>query len=161
MKALSIRQPWAWLIVNGHKDIENRCWKTHFRGPLLVHASQGMTRDEYALGAVLAEENGVALPAFGQLERGGIVGTVEIIDCVTHDPSPWFFGEFGFLLKAARPLPFVPLKGKLGFFQVDGVHVPTCLHVSIADLGFLYPNYTCQKCGKQFGEDHPASAVNA
>ena len=30
--ALSIRQPWAWLIVNGYKDIENRDWKTHYRG---------------------------------------------------------------------------------------------------------------------------------
>src|SRR5437016_10859136 len=40
MKALSVRQPWAWLIVNGHKDIENRSWQTKFRGKLLIHAGQ-------------------------------------------------------------------------------------------------------------------------
>ena len=37
-KALSIQQPWAWLIVNDHKDIENRDWRTHYRGPVLIHA---------------------------------------------------------------------------------------------------------------------------
>ncbi|HDU8694716.1 TPA: ASCH domain-containing protein, partial [Morganella morganii subsp. morganii] len=42
MKAISIRQPWAWLIVNGHKDIENRSWRTKYRGQVLVHASQGV-----------------------------------------------------------------------------------------------------------------------
>ena len=46
MKALSIRQPWAWLIVHGRKDIENRSWRTKFRGRFLVHAAQGMTRRE-------------------------------------------------------------------------------------------------------------------
>jgi len=120
-KALSIRQPWAWLIVNGHKDIENRQWLTHYRGALLVHAAKGMTRDEYAFGFVLAEENGIELPAFEELELGGIVGRVDVVDCVNRDPSPWFFGDYGFVLKNAKPLPFHPCKGKLGFFQVEGV----------------------------------------
>lgn len=39
MKVLSIRQPWASLIVWNFKDIENRNWKTNYRGPLLIHAS--------------------------------------------------------------------------------------------------------------------------
>ncbi|MCG0445699.1 ASCH domain-containing protein [Pseudomonas aeruginosa] len=47
MKALSIRQPWAWLVANGHKDIENRDWATSFRGRFLIHAAKSMTRDEY------------------------------------------------------------------------------------------------------------------
>ena len=38
MKALSIKQPWAWLIVNGFKDIENRTWRTKIRGEFLIHA---------------------------------------------------------------------------------------------------------------------------
>jgi hypothetical protein len=50
MKALSIRQPWAWLILNAGKDIENRDWPTHFRGRFLIHASKGMTHDEYEGG---------------------------------------------------------------------------------------------------------------
>jgi hypothetical protein len=39
-KALSIRQPWAHLIVAGIKQIENRTWTTRYRGPLLIHAGQ-------------------------------------------------------------------------------------------------------------------------
>jgi hypothetical protein len=118
-KALSIRQPWAWLIVNGHKDIENRQWKTHQRGRIAVHASKGMTRDEYAIADVLAEEQGVTLPAFEDLERGGIVGTVEIVDCVDRDASPWFFGDYGFVLKNPRLVPFQPMSGRLNFFNVE------------------------------------------
>jgi hypothetical protein len=38
MNGLSIRQPWAWLIVNGHKDVENRSWHTDFRGRVYVQA---------------------------------------------------------------------------------------------------------------------------
>src|SRR3990167_9411398 len=49
MKALSIRQPWAWLILHAGKDIENRGWPTSFRGRFLIHASKGMTRAEYEL----------------------------------------------------------------------------------------------------------------
>lgn len=116
MKALSIRQPWAWLVAHGHKDIENRQWLTHFRGSVLIHAALGMTRDEYAFASVMAEENGVLLPEFQALQRGGIIGQMEIVDCVTDDASPWFFGEFGFVLKHAKPLPFQPCKGSLKFF---------------------------------------------
>ena len=37
MKAISIRQPWAWLIVHGYQDVENRTWSTKHRGPILIH----------------------------------------------------------------------------------------------------------------------------
>ena len=47
MLALSIRQPWAWLIVHGWKDIENRTWRTRVRGRFLIHAAKGMTNREY------------------------------------------------------------------------------------------------------------------
>jgi len=45
MKAILIRQPWAWLIVHGYKDVENRTWSTKYRGPILIHA--GKTLDPY------------------------------------------------------------------------------------------------------------------
>jgi hypothetical protein len=118
VKALSIRQPWAWLIVNGHKDIENREWRTNFRGRIYVHASKGMTQDEYAIGYVIAEENSVKLPAFKDLQRGGIVGAVTITGCVSKSDSPWFFGPYGFELSEPESLPFVPAKGSLGFFNI-------------------------------------------
>jgi len=41
LTCLSVRQPWAWLIVNGHKDVENRTWSTQHRGDILIHASAG------------------------------------------------------------------------------------------------------------------------
>src|SRR4051794_36490822 len=87
-KALSVRQPWAWLIVNGFKPIENRDWPTRFRGKLLIHASKGMTKHEYEDCADLVAaierrlETKIPLPAFDDLERGGIVGEAEIVDCV-------------------------------------------------------------------------------
>lgn len=118
MKAISIRQPWAWLIVNGHKDIENRDWPTRFRGPVLIHASKGMTRGEYEDCRDHCDYLGVTIPAFADLERGGIVGEANIVDCVSESVSPWFFGRFGFVLKDAKTLPFRPLKGQLSFFDV-------------------------------------------
>lgn len=117
MKALSIRQPWAWLISNVHKDIENRDWPTRFRGSVLIHASKGMTRGEYEQCRDMAEDLGVTIPAFIYLERGGIVGIVNITGCVTNSESPWFFGKYGFILDDANTLPFRPLSGQLGFFD--------------------------------------------
>lgn len=121
MKALSVRQPWAWLILHAGKDIENRSWHTNFRGRVLVHASKGMTRDEYedASDPLWASKGPVIeLPSFEALERGGIVGMVDIVDCVRQSDSPWYQGEWGFVLRNPAPIPFRPLKGALGFFDV-------------------------------------------
>lgn len=126
MKALSIRQPWAWLIVHGYKPVENRTWRTHFRGQFLIHASAGMTRSDYTSAKDLAQRNGVAIPR-ELLEFGGIVGMANLTDCHSRNDgswipgvgeSPWFFGPYGFVLRDAKPLPFRPLPGKLGFFEV-------------------------------------------
>lgn len=119
MKALSIRQPWAWLIVNGHKDIENRSWATKFRGPILIHASKGMTSAEYNDAYHFALEVGIKIPTINDLERGGIVGMATITGCNDNSLSPWFFGKFGFELAGAKPLPFLPYKGQLGFFDIE------------------------------------------
>jgi hypothetical protein len=129
MKCLSVRQPWAWLIVNGYKPIENRDWPTKVRGRVLIHASKGMTRREYE--DVLCFIAGRALtdksipmaayrnfPRFEDVQRGGIVGAVDIVDCVTEHQSPFFFGIYGFVLANPQALPFRPCKGALGFFGV-------------------------------------------
>lgn len=118
LPVLSIRQPWAWLICNGGKDIENRSWPTRFRGKFLVHAGKGMTREEYEDAKWIAHNNGVRVPTYKQLERGGIVGMAEIVDCVNRSESPWFFGQYGFVLRNAKPLPFHECKGALGFFRL-------------------------------------------
>lgn len=126
--ALSIRQPWAWAIVNAGKDIENRDWYTKFRGPVCIHASKGMTEREWegamsfiddAFPRPLVSQMGRRRSARGSNEamRGGIIGIVEIVDCVDASASPWFFGKYGFVLRNARPVDFYPVKGALGFFD--------------------------------------------
>lgn len=119
MKAISIRQPWAWLIVNGFKDVENRKWKTKFRGRVLIHSSKGCTKSEYqdAVSTVRHIDPSIVIPRLEDLERGGIVGRCDLTDCVDKSDSPWFFGRYGFVLKDAKPVEFEPLKGALGFFS--------------------------------------------
>lgn len=123
MKALSIRQPWAWLIVNGHKKVENRTWRTKFRGEFLVHAAGKMTQNEYYKAFATAQRVGVQIPHESDLEFGGIVGIANMIDCRPVDPKgeddPFFFGPYGFIIDRALPLPFCPVLGKLGFFEVE------------------------------------------
>lgn len=121
MIALSIRQPWAWLIVHGHKLVENRTWETPYRGPVLVHAGKVMTKAEYQECVDYAELLGITcIPPADELERGGFVGRTSIYDCVSDADIRFFEGPFGFLLREeeARFLPFVPYKGHLGFFNV-------------------------------------------
>lgn len=117
MKALSIQQPWAYLIVNGFKDIENRVWPTTFRGEFLVHAGKAYDNDAH----IVLRERGIILPRKELIERGGIVGYAHIVDCVEAHPSRWFFGPYGFVLAEAKPLPFRPFRGQLGFFEVRGL----------------------------------------
>lgn len=122
MKALSIRQPWAWLIVNGGKDLENRDWDTEFRGRVLVHVSKSGSKKDYAEAVEFARELGAPEPpAQEDIERGGIIGSIEIVDVVTSSDSPWFFGPFGFVLRDFRPMDFMPYKGALGLFDVPEV----------------------------------------
>jgi hypothetical protein len=135
MKALSLRNPWAWLLLrpditdpaerdiarSSHriKDIENRDWHTKERGWVLVHASATMTRGDYETAQIHADSLAIELPPFADLPRGGIVGAFFISACVPGHSSPWFFGDFGFVITQSRPLPFTPCKGKLGFFTPD------------------------------------------
>lgn len=127
MKALSVMQPWAWLIVNGHKDIENRTWveTNHglkFRGKVLIHAGlkvDGGKRKYPDFREDMHDRYKIVLPSFDELQLGGIVGMTEILDCVTEHNSPWFFGKQGFVLGRSRALPFMPYKGQLGFFDVE------------------------------------------
>jgi hypothetical protein len=113
MRTLSIRQPFAALIAAGIKDVENRSWATSYRGRILIHA--GLARPSADLLAEIEEDFGIKIPS---LLYGGIIGTAEIVDCVSRSKSPWFCGPFGFVLANPRPLPFQPCRGQLGFFEI-------------------------------------------
>ena len=119
MKALSIRQPWAELIVAGHKDIENRRWRTDYRGPVLIHAGVNIEPIDADLREWVKRVSGFDLPQAADLPRGGIVGQVEIVDLVQSSSSPWFSGPYGFVLANARRLPFRPMSGQPGLFEVQ------------------------------------------
>ena len=116
MKVIVIRQPWAWLIVNGIKDIENRSWRTRYRGPLLIQASaRRPSQREMEEFRVFARKRGVKLP--DKFEFGGIVGSVQLDDCVDKSRSKWFEGPVGWVVSKPKKLPFTPLKGRLGLFD--------------------------------------------
>jgi hypothetical protein len=104
LPALSIQQPYAWRIINGLQTIEHRNWATSYRGQLLIHAPQKID--------VAAIEK---LPDVPQMpsayEVGGIVG-IATLSGIAKD------GQYGFLLRDAKPLPFVAYKGALGLFGV-------------------------------------------
>lgn len=119
--ALSIRQPWAWLIVNGYKDVENRDWWTSRRGRILIHASKGMKMDEYYDCQYFASliDKSIHMPQPEQLERGGIVGAADLVDCVNRSVSKWFQGNYGFVFRNPIKTDFFPLRGQFGFFKVE------------------------------------------
>lgn len=134
MRALSIQQPWAWLICNPTayaepKRVENRTWPTNYRGRFLVHA--GLAEDREALPAIQRTRPELAALLFelqfkGALPRGGIVGVARLVGCkpVEELPQgefadPWAVGPFCLDLLEAEPLPFLPLKGRLGWFEAD------------------------------------------
>ena len=123
MKALSIRQPWAWLIVNGFKDIENRTWPTRQKGTILIHASKKMDivkkSDIRELLGNDDEYDRLLIERYQPGFFGGIVGKADIIDCVDYHDSKWFCGPWGFVLKNMRTMPFIQCKGKLSFFEVE------------------------------------------
>jgi hypothetical protein len=114
MRAISIQQPWAWLIVNGHKPIENRDWPTKVRGWVAIHASKKFDMNGY--GWVLSRFPKIALPRPDEFERGGIVGRARLTDCIDYSESAWFTGTFGFVFADAEPVTFQPCRGMLGFF---------------------------------------------
>jgi hypothetical protein len=78
MKALTIQQPWASLIIIGVKRFEYRSWKTSYRGPLLIHAGKHQpTRDDMRYAARLCAHLRVDPPA--EYPQGGYIGEVDLV----------------------------------------------------------------------------------
>lgn len=126
--ALSIRQPWAALIVLGIKTIEIRRWPLAYRGQLFIHASSYPDKREQGWRLVPAE--GAALARL----RGGVIGMVNMVDCRRYpsrraflaerwrhhnDPS-WFEPNlFGFIFEHPRVVPYFAVKGNVRLFRVS------------------------------------------
>jgi hypothetical protein len=127
MKALTLHQPWAWSIVSGPKRIENRRWKPwpEIIGQYIaLHA--GKSYDD--AGADYIRSRGIEPPSKGACVQSAIVGVARVVgylepcDPIETCPSeqePWFFGPYGWLLEAVRPLPYpIPCKGALALWQL-------------------------------------------
>ena len=131
MRALSIKQPFAWLICNGIKDIENRNWKSNYRGRLLIHASKTWDQEGYEYVKFHTIEPEIQLPTEKEeYDFGAIIGVVSMVDCVDHHPSKCFSGPWGFVFEApevwADPIPY---RGRLNIFDVpDSIFAGVPIH---------------------------------
>lgn len=110
IKALTIRQPFASLVMAGVKTTENRTWRTNYRGRLLIHAGARDDRDAM-------REHGHLLDDY---PRGAILGSVELVDIVRDSSSPWAMPDsFHWILSDARHYDVpIPCKGRLGLWHL-------------------------------------------
>lgn len=126
-KVLTIKQPWAQLIADGIKDVENRTWQTHYRGRILIHAAG--TPQLLRLNQLLTKAQKKAVEQRGKIvdylchkwQNGAIIGSVEVYDVVKNDESIWAeAGPYNWLLR--NPILYtnaLPVKGKLGLWEID------------------------------------------
>jgi hypothetical protein len=117
MRILSVKQPWAWLLVNGIRPVENRSSHSAYRGVVLIHASlYAPTKSDLAYAAMRIRQvrSKIPLPPQGGFLRGGIIGAVDMVDCVSAHRSVFFSGPVGFVFKNPRLLPFMPMRGMVG-----------------------------------------------
>jgi hypothetical protein len=126
MKTLSVRQPEAWLIVHGLKDVENRSWATAHRGPILIHASAAkMTAANWLFLRETCADYDLPAPSSSDVHTGGIVGSAYLADILVESESEWWDGEsLAWLLPYSLPIAFIPCKGRLGLWEhpaPDGV----------------------------------------
>jgi hypothetical protein len=123
MKALSFRQPWAELVLQGRKTMDLRTYNTHYRGRLAVHASQTIERDNCLQHDLEPAD----------LQTGGVVGTVELVDVVPLDEAAYEAhrdehlagrryrqGLYGWILARPERWPqMIPARGRTNLFSVD------------------------------------------
>lgn len=128
MKCLSVKQPWATLIVRGYKDIENRTWDTAYRGSLFIHASKQYDEDEISQAISSYRLNPDDFP------KGAVIGVVELKDIVTEHNSAWFNGPFGWVFEKPEEIPATPYRGKPSLFELDASVIGEADAVNIANV---------------------------
>ena len=125
MKVLTIKEPWATLIIEGYKKYEFRSWKTKYRGKILIHA--GMSIDKNVLEKF--EDYNL------NYNKGAIIGEAQITDCIKVDDefskqlrniNPVVYGKSSYTENYAWKLENIKkydnpiyVKGKLGLWNYD------------------------------------------
>lgn len=156
MRALTVRQPWAWLIAAGLKDIENRDWKLPAAAigiEIALHASKAVDRGEVAdVFADLRRTKRVPRPpritlADLEAQAGCILGLVTFSGATEHSDSPWFVGRYGWQIASVRQFAKpIPARGALGFWTLGAE-----LEAQVRTAPVLDPDApdhsACPKCG--------------
>lgn len=124
LRALTIRQPWAWAAVYAGKDVENRRWKTAYRGALLIHAAKhadpaGATT---RLLWTMADPEAFGQPRAAFEARGAVIGMVYLADILTDSTSRWAQpGCYHWVLEFPSPVePPVSCAGRQGLWAPSG-----------------------------------------
>ena len=104
MKVLTIKEPWASLIINGYKEYEFRSFKTNYRGKILIHA-----------GLTLEKNNAIKFNNYNlDYGHGEIIGEAYITDCILVDDE--FENKLEHVIKYNKR---ISCKGKLGLWNFD------------------------------------------
>jgi hypothetical protein len=125
MKALTVKQPWASLILAGYKDVENRSRPTKHRGPLAIHVSKraaaGNGFELLPSPEIFPWSHALLATSPKYAQFGMVIGTVDVVDCIQDSKSPWAMRDhWHWVLDNARPLDEpVPAKGRLGLWEWD------------------------------------------
>lgn len=119
MKALTVRQPWAWAILHAGKRIENRTRRTNFRGRFYIHAGLAAPNWPIMFDAAEARHGTGINPDW--FEYGALIGTAELVDCVWSDRPVMPWGEpsaWHWMLDNVKPLRKpIPARGQLGLWE--------------------------------------------
>ena len=119
IRVISLRPIWAWCAINAGKDVENRTWRTNYRGPLAIHASgntRGIADDCDAADAIIRPAR---VPDLVPLSA--IVGVVDLVDVVRDSRSRWAArGCWHWVLRNPRPCEHVDIGGRLGLWTYEG-----------------------------------------
>lgn len=126
MKAITLTQPWATLVALGHKQVETRCWRTSYRGPLAIHAAKGFPKAAVEFAQV--ERSLGRLPS--RIPRGAIVATCRLVDirptieaALTLSALERHLGDYGdgrwawFLDEIVPLIEPIPAKGALSLWE--------------------------------------------
>ena len=148
--ALSVKQPWAALLVAGRKTVEVRTWGVSRRGKVLIHAAK--IDDPRPEGWVAIDS-----PELKRLaeRKGGILGVAEFVDCIRYDTPEAFAADaerhlnapdwfrpprlFGFAFQNARSVPFAPWPGNTFFFALPGYTLSEAPEAPAAPVIWIHP----------------------
>jgi hypothetical protein len=123
LRALSIRQPWAWAVAAGLKRVENRSGRVSYRGPLAIHAGRVVETQAFDRCAQLAGQ-----PVPSHLATGAVIAVAHLADIVMRSDDPWFEGPWGWLLDDVVPIQPVICPGQQQLFTLPDDVEQAVLH---------------------------------